>query len=130
MHLIIVLTGSIQQMVTHQVLIQLSILALLDVVQLKYRCDAMISEQELDHVRRVKFLLATERPLEYLVDHRLRKVQHVLIAFTHDEVETFRADLEASVEEVVPNVLALDLLSLVLSLRARRIPIQLLLAAE
>lgn len=82
----------------------------LPLVEVEDRAQLLELQQELDVVRGVHPLLQLERPLEDLVYDSLRQVKHFRLFLVHQEVDVSGADFDATVEEVVPNVLRLYLL--------------------
>jgi len=95
--------------VPHQVVVIGNRLSLLEVVELEDGHELLVSEEEFDVVCAVYSLLQSESPLKDLIDHCLWKVHHLGVLLLDKEVYFLSAYLEASIEEVVPDVLGLYL---------------------
>ena len=93
----------------HKILIIRNDLLLFWLQQIKYRHRLLVFQEKLDVLRRVQFLLQLQNPFEYFINHSFWQIKNFWFFALDQEIDVLSADLYASVEEFVPDVLRLDL---------------------
>lgn len=120
-------------MISDQILIICNHFELFSVKVLKDRGKFLIFHQEVDVLWWVNALSQLQSSIQYLVNDSIGQVHHLLILLLDEEIDVLSTYLNATVEELVPNILRLDLLfqhRVGLVIRFRVDGCQLLLAAQ